>query len=86
MLAINDLFSTIKEARDIINRYVLDKEESYKVYKSDCRRRIIIYKDPVCKFRIRASLLKKKDVVITILTAYSYSPAIYYNNKQSFAL
>jgi hypothetical protein len=69
MLVINYLLSTIKEALDAINRYVLDKEESYKVYKSDCRYYIIICKDPICKFRIRTSLLKKKGVVITILTA-----------------
>ena len=78
MLAINNLFSIIEEAKDAINRYVLDKGKSYKIYKSNCRRYIIICKDPVCKFRIRASLLKKKDVVITIFTAYSYSFAIYY--------
>jgi hypothetical protein len=52
MLVINDLFSTIKEARDAINRHVLDEGESYKVYKTDCRRHIIICKNPVCKFRI----------------------------------
>ena len=86
MLAINDLFSIIKEARDTINHHVLDKGESYKVYKSDCRCHIIICKDPVCKFRIRASLLKKKGVVITILTTHSCSPTIYYKNKQSSAL
>ena len=78
MLVINDLFFTIKEVRDIINRYVLDKEKSYKVYKSDCRYHIIIYKDTVYKFRIRASLLEKKDVVVTIFIAYSYSFNIYY--------
>ena len=86
MLVINNLFSIIEEAKDIINRYVLDKGKSYKVYKSDCCRYIIIYKDPVYKFRIRASLLKKKDVVIIILTAYSYSFTIYYKNKQSSVL
>ena len=86
MLAINDLFSTIKEARDAINRHVLDEGEFYKVYKSDCRRYIIICKDPVCKFRIRASLLKKKGVVITILTAHFCSLTIHYKNKQSSAL
>ena len=86
MLAINDLFSTIEEARDTINRHVLNEGKSYKVYKSDCRRHIIICKDPICKFKIRASLLKKKGVVITILTAYSCSPTIYYKNKQSSAL
>jgi hypothetical protein len=66
MLVIHDLFSTIKEAGDDINHYVLDEGQSDKVYKSDCRRHIIICKDPVCKFKIKASLLKKKGVVITI--------------------
>ena len=56
----------------------LDEGEFYKGYKSDCRYYIIIWKDLICKFRIRASLLKKQGVVITILTTYSYSSAIYY--------
>jgi hypothetical protein len=86
MLVVNDLFSSIKDARDAINRHVLDKGESYRVYKSDGRRYIIICKDPVCKFRIRASLLKKKGVVITILIPYSCSPASHYKNKQSAAI
>ena len=78
MLVINDLFSIIKEARDTINHHVLDKGKSYKVYKSDYRYYIIIYKDTVYKFKIKASLLEKKDVVVIILTAYSYSSNIYY--------
>ena len=78
MLAINDLFSSIKKTKDIINRYILDKGKSYKVYKSDCCHYIIIYKNTVYKFKIRASLLKKKSVVVTILIVYSYSPTIYY--------
>jgi hypothetical protein len=82
MLAVNDLFSSIEDARDAINRHVLDEGESYRVYKSDGRRHIIIYKDPVCKFRIRASLLKKKGVVIP----YSCSLASHYKNKQSAAI
>jgi hypothetical protein len=79
MLAVNDLFSSIEKARDAINRHVLDEGQSYRMYKSDCRRYIIICKDPVCKFRIRASLRKKKGVVITILIPYSCSPASHYN-------
>ena len=78
MLAINDLFFIIEEVKDVINRYVLDEGEFYKVYKSNCCRYIIICKDLIYKFKIRASLLKKKDVIITIFIAYSYSPAIYY--------
>ena len=86
MLVINDLFFIIKKVRDIINYYVLDKREFYKVYKSDCCCYIIIYKDPVCKFKIRVFLLKKKGVVIIIFIAYSYSFIIYYKNKQSLTL
>jgi hypothetical protein len=86
MLLVNDLFSTIKEARSAINRYILDEGESYKVHKSDSRRYILICKDPTCKFRIRASLLKKKGAVITILIPHSCSPANHYKNKQSSAL
>jgi hypothetical protein len=81
MLIVNDLFSSIKEARDAINRHVLDKGEPYRIYKSDYRCYIIIYKGPVCKFRIRASLRKKKGVVIIILIPYSYSRASHYKNK-----
>jgi hypothetical protein len=86
MLSINDLFPTMEEARGAINRHVLDEGESYKVYKSDSRRHIIICKEIACKFRIRASLLKKKGVVITILIPHSCSPANHYKNKQSSAL
>ena len=76
----------MEQARDTINRHVLDEGESYKVYKSDSRRHIIICKEAACKFRIRASLLKKKGVVITILITHSCSPANHYKNKQSSAL
>jgi hypothetical protein len=86
MLSINNLFSTIKEARKAINRYVLDEGESYKVYKSDSRCHIIICKELACKFRIRASFLKKKGIVITVLIPHSCSPANHYKNKQSSAL
>jgi hypothetical protein len=86
MLSINDLFLTIEEARDAINRHVLDEGESYKVYKSDSCRHIIICKKAACKFRIRASLLKKKGVIITVLSAHSCSPATHYKNKQSSPL
>jgi hypothetical protein len=86
MLSTNDLFLTIKEARDAINRYVLDERESYEIYKSDSCCYIIICKKAACKFRIRASLLKKKGVIITVLSAYSYSSATYYKNKQSSPL
>ena len=86
MVTLNDVFSTMEEAKEAINRHILDEGESYKVYKSDSRRHIVVCKDSVYKFRIRASLLIKKGVVITIFTAHSCSPATHYKNKQSLAL
>jgi hypothetical protein len=86
MLSINDLFLTIEEARDTINRHVLDEGESYKAYKSDSCRYIIICKKAACKFIIRASLLKKNGAIITVLSAYSCSLATYYKNKQLSSL
>ena len=81
MVSINDLFPTIEQAQDIINRYILDEGESYKVYKSDSYYYIIICKEATCKFRIRASLLKKKGAVITVLIIHSCSLTTYYKNK-----
>ena len=85
MVALKDTFPTIQEARNAINCHVLDKGESYKVYKLDRQRYIIICKDSTYKFKIRASLLKKKGVEITIMVPYSCSLAVHYKNKQSFA-
>jgi hypothetical protein len=65
---------------------VFNKEESYEVYKSDSCYYIIICKEAAYKFRIQAFLLKKKSVIIIILSAYSYSSATYYKNKQLFSL
>ena len=86
MVTLNDVFSTMEEAKKAINRYILNKGESYEVYDSDSQRYIVVCKDFVCKFRIRAFLLVKKRVVVTIFTAHSYSPATHYKNKQSSVL
>ena len=86
MLAVSDQFPTMEDARKAMHRHVLDKGESYKVYKSDRSRHILIYKDSTCKFRLRASLLKKKGAVVTILIPHSCSPANHYKNKQSSAI
>jgi MuDR family transposase len=85
MVALKDTFLTIQEARNAINCHVLDEGESYKVHKSDRQRYIIVCKDSTCKFKIWASLLKKKGVEITIMVPYSCSPAVHYKNKQSSA-
>ena len=86
MIALADVFPTMQEAKDSINRHVLDEGESYKVYKSDKTRHIVVCKDSTCDFKIRASFLKKKGVQITIMTPHSCNPTIHYKNKQSSAL
>jgi hypothetical protein len=86
MIAVTDIFPTMQEAKDSINRYILDKEESYRVYKSDKTYYIVVCKDSACDFKIRALFLKKKGIQITIITPYSCNPTIHYKNKQSSAL
>ena len=86
MIAVADVFPTMQEAKDSINRYVLDEGESYKVYKSDKTHYIVVYKDSTYNFKIKASFLKKKGVQITIITPYSCNPTIHYKNKQSSTL
>jgi hypothetical protein len=53
MVALYDTFASIAEAREAINRYVLDDGESYQVYKLDSKRYILVYKDKSCSFIIR---------------------------------
>ena len=52
MVALYDTFASIAEAREAINRYVLDNSESYQVYKSDSKRYILVCKDKSCSFII----------------------------------
>jgi hypothetical protein len=86
MIAVADVFPTIQEAKDSINRYILDEGELYRVYKSDKIYYIVVCKDSACDFKIRALFLKKKGIQITIIIPYSCNPTIYYKNKQSSAL
>jgi len=86
MVALNDTFATIAEAREAINRHVLDDGESYRVYKTDTKRHILLCKDKSCSFTIRAWRTKKTGVTITQLKPYSCCLIVYYNNKQSLAL
>src|ERR1700716_3974690 len=85
MIAIGDTFDTIAEAKKAVNRTILDIAESYKVYKSDTKRRILICKDAACKFRIRVSLCKKQELkaIITIFIPHSCSPATHYKNRNT---
>ena len=62
MLYIRDLFSTIEEARDLINRSVINKGESYKVVCSNKKSHVLCYHsiggENSCKFYISTSLIK----------------------------
>jgi hypothetical protein len=52
MVALHDTFASIAEACEAINRHVLDDGESYRVYKSDTKRYILVCKDKSCSFMI----------------------------------
>jgi hypothetical protein len=67
MIAVADVFPTMQEAKDSINHHVLDEGESYKVYKSNKTRHIVVCKDSTCDFKIKASFLKKKGAQITVI-------------------
>ena len=86
MVSVGDKFPLIEAAREAISRYILNKGELYRVYKSDKTRYILICRDSKCKFRIRASKSKKDRASITKLDPYSYTPATYYNSKPSYLI
>ena len=87
MVAIHDTFASIVEAREAINRYVLDDGKSYRVYKSDSKRHILVCKDkPSCSFEIRVWCTKKTGVTITQMKPYTCRPTVHYKNKQTSAI
>lgn len=86
-LKLGDSFQTITKARDAINRYQLDNGLSYKVYKSDSKRYIIVCRNTACNFKIRASKTRKDlYFVITIFILHSCSPVTHYNSKARSSL
>jgi hypothetical protein len=88
MVSLHDTFASIREAREAINRYVLNDGESYRVYKSDSKRHILLCKDKSsgCSFEIRAWCTKKTGVTITQIKPHSCCPTVHYKNKQASSL
>ena len=80
-----DLFSTIEEARDLINRSVINKGESYKVVCSNKKSHVICCQsaEKGCKFYISASLVKSQDIRIRTMRPHSCNPQTPYKFKQS---
>ena len=86
MVALHDTFASIAEAREAINHHVLDDGKSYRVYKSDSKRHILVCKDKSCSFEIRVWCTKKTGVTITQMKPHTYRPTVYYKNKQALAI
>jgi hypothetical protein len=86
MLAIGDKFPNIKEAREAINRSILNDGELYKVYKSDPKHYILQYKERSCTFSIQTAFSKKNSISITKIRPHCCRPTVYYKNKQSSSL
>jgi hypothetical protein len=53
MVALYNTFASIAKACEAINRYVLNNSKSYRVYKSDSKRYILVCKDKSCSFIIQ---------------------------------
>lgn len=80
------LFSSMEEARDLINRSVLDKGESYKVLCSNKKSHVLCCRGPRgeegCKFYISATLIKSQDIRIGTVRPHSCNPRMHYKFKQ----
>ena len=80
------LFSSMEEARDLINRSVLDKGESYKVLCSNKKSHVLCCRgargEEGCKFYISASLIKSQDTRIGTVRPQSCNPRTHYKFKQ----
>src|SRR5208282_483693 len=86
MLSVGDEFPTMNDARNAIRDYALDDGDSFKVYKSDTNRHIVICNDAHCSFRIRASVLQSSTIRITIMNPHSCSPATRFDNMQASSI
>ena len=86
VLHTGDLFSSIEEARDLINRSVLDKRELYKVVCSNKKSHVLCCRgvrgEDGCKFYISASLIKSQDIRIGTIRPHSCNPRTHYKFKQ----
>jgi hypothetical protein len=86
VLRTGDLFSTMEEARDLINRSVIDKGESYRVVCSSQRSHVISCRSAKgengCQFYISASLIKSQDIRIGTMRPHSCNPHTHYKFKQ----
>ena len=86
MVAFHDTFASIAEAREAINRYVLNNSKSYQVYKLDLKHYILVCKDKSCSFEIQVQCTKKTSVTITQMKLHTCCLIIYYKNKQASAI
>lgn len=81
-----DLFSSMEEARDHINRYVIDKGESYKVICSNKKSHVLGCRSAKggnsCQFYISAGLIKSQDIRISTTRTHSCNPHTHYKFKQ----
>jgi hypothetical protein len=71
MIYVSNKFLSIEAAYEVISCYILNKDELYKVYKSNKTCYILICYDSEYKFRIQALKSKKDRVFITKLNAHS---------------
>ena len=81
MVALYDTFVSIAEAREAINRHVLNDGGSYRVSTSDSKRHILVCKDKSYSFEIQVWCTKKTSVTITQMKPHTCRPIVHYKNK-----
>ena len=88
MVQIGDTFETMAIAREAITRFLLNAGQSYKVYKGDSNRYILICKTKDdCSFKIRATYSKKREAtLVTIVKPHSCSLIVHFDNKDASAV
>jgi hypothetical protein len=76
----------MEEARDRINRHVIDKGESYKVICSNQKSHVLGCRSAKgengCQFYISAGLIKSQDIRISTMRTHSCNPHTHYKFKQ----
>src|SRR3979411_1872997 len=82
MFKVGDKFQMMAKAKDAVNAAILDTGRSYKVYKRDPHRYLLICKTKDCPFKARITYSQKTELAtVTKYHEHECSPAVHYNNR-----
>ncbi|KAI9872199.1 MAG: hypothetical protein M1830_001919 [Pleopsidium flavum] len=85
-LVLGRSFETLEEAKQVIIRWVVDRGESFKVFKSDSKRCWVVIcrdKSAECPFRMRVNRTKKGAAVLTVMEPHTCSASTHIGFRQA---